>query len=162
MPVQSMVQIGVTVIAMLAFGWLFPFLGLWFQARLSGARVSLLHIIAMRFRKVDEREVVLAQIRLGKAGIEVAPDRIEAHALAGGRIVKVVDALIASRKAQVDLDWDTAAGIDLRGGNIDAEDWGRQGPRPEQAGGQKPPPEATERVMSAEPNLIKVRPVRES
>jgi hypothetical protein len=42
---------------------LFNFFGLWFQALLSNAKVSLADLIGMRFRKVDARTIVLSRIR---------------------------------------------------------------------------------------------------
>lgn len=122
MPTQNTILIIVAIIgvliAIVVFVSLFQFLGLWFQALLSGARVSLVDIIAMRFRKVDVRAVVLSRIRAVKAGINATTNQLETHYLAGGRIVNVVNALIAAQKARIDLDWDTAVAIDLAGRDI--------------------------------------------
>ena len=106
------------LVAIVVFVALFQFIGLWFQALLSGARVSLLDIIAMRFRKVDIRSVVLSRIRAVKAGINASTNQLETHYLAGGGIVRVVNALIAAQKARIELDWDTACAIDLAGRDI--------------------------------------------
>lgn len=108
----------VGLVAIVIFFSIFQFLGLWFQALLSGARVSLIDIIAMRFRKVDTRAVVLSRIRAVKAGIAASTNQLETHYLAGGRIVNVVNALIAAKRARIDLDWDTACSIDLAGRDI--------------------------------------------
>jgi len=113
--------IGVIVgvlIAIVIFFSLFQFLGLWFQALLSGARVSLIDIVAMKFRKVDVRSVVLSRIRSVKAGLNVSTNQLETHYLAGGRIINIVNSLIAAQKARIDLDWDTACAIDLAGRDI--------------------------------------------
>lgn len=109
--------IGVLV-AIVIFFSLFQFFGLWFQALLSGARVNLLDIIAMRFRKVDVRSVVLSRIRSVKAGLDVSTNQLETHYLAGGRIINIVNSLIAAQKARIELDWDTACAIDLAGRDI--------------------------------------------
>lgn len=106
------------LIAIVIFFSVFQFLGLWFQALLSGARVSLIDIIAMRFRKVDTRAVVLSRIRAVKAGINASTNQLETHYLAGGRIVNIVNALIAAKRARIELDWDTACSIDLAGRDI--------------------------------------------
>ncbi|GAB4384106.1 MAG: flotillin-like protein FloA [Phycisphaerales bacterium] len=106
------------LIAIVIFVAVFQFIGLWFQALLSGARVSLVDIIAMKFRKVDVRAVVLSRIRAVKAGINASTTQLETHYLAGGSIIKVVNALIAAQKARIDLDWDTACAIDLAGRDI--------------------------------------------
>jgi uncharacterized protein YqfA (UPF0365 family) len=117
-PVWWIAGIIAGLIAIVIFFSIFQFIGLWFQALLSGARVSLIDIIAMRFRKVDTRAVVLSRIRAVKAGIAATTNQLETHYLAGGRIVNVVNALIAAKRARIDLDWDTACSIDLAGRDI--------------------------------------------
>ncbi|MEM7755408.1 MAG: flotillin-like protein FloA [Planctomycetota bacterium] len=94
------------------------FFSLWFQALVSKARVSLLDIIGMRFRKVDMRTIVFSRIRAVKAGIPISTAQLEEHYLAGGRVPNVVSALIAAQKAQIELIWDTACSIDLAGRDI--------------------------------------------
>ena len=94
------------------------FISLWFQALLSNARVGLFDIIAMRFRKVDIRTVVLSRIRAVKAGIDISTNELETHFLAGGRVIDVVNALISAGKARIELDWNTACAIDLAGRDI--------------------------------------------
>lgn len=97
---------------------LFQFLGLWFQALLSNAKVRLTDLIGMRFRKVEARTIVLSRIRAVKSGLPISTDQLETHYLAGGRVVNVVTALIAAMRARIDLDWDTACSIDLAGRDI--------------------------------------------
>ncbi len=106
------------LVAIVIFFMVFQFIGIWFQALLSGARVRLLDIIAMKFRKVDVRTVVLSRIRAVKAGLNVDTNQLETHYLAGGRIINIVNSLIAAQKARIDLDWDTACAIDLAGRDI--------------------------------------------
>ena len=43
---------------------------------------------------------------------------MESHYLAGGNVPLVVRALIAAHRAQIALDWNTAAAIDLAGRNV--------------------------------------------
>lgn len=94
------------------------FISLWFQALLSKARVSIADLIGMRFRRVDPRIIVISRIRAVKAGLEVSTNQLETHYLAGGRVQNVVSALIAAKRARIDLEWDTAASIDLAGRDI--------------------------------------------
>ncbi|MCC5786530.1 MAG: flotillin-like protein FloA [Phycisphaerales bacterium] len=94
------------------------FVNLWIQALLSNARVSLASMIGMRLRKVDLRTIVLSKIRAVKAGLNISENALETHYLAGGRVPNVVSALIAAKRARIDLDWDTAASIDLAGRDI--------------------------------------------
>lgn len=94
------------------------YLQLWLQAFLSGARVSLLDLIMMRLRKVPPSVIVLNRIMAKKAGIDVPTNMLEAHYMAGGRVDRVIRAMIASGKAKIDLGWDRATAIDLAGRDI--------------------------------------------
>lgn len=94
------------------------YFGLWFQALLSNAHVGFLDLIGMRFRKVNPRDIVLSRIQAVKAGLEVSTNQLETHYLAGGRVRRVVNALIAADRAKIDLPWDTACAIDLAGRDI--------------------------------------------
>src|SRR5690606_36401677 len=94
------------------------FISLWFQALLSGARVRLVDLIMMKFRKVDPRTIVYNRISAKKAGLEISTDLLESHYLAGGRVTNVVRAMIAADKAKIDLPWDRATAIDLAGRDI--------------------------------------------
>jgi len=97
--------------------WLIP-LGLWFNALLNGVRISLLQLILMRWRKVPPGVIVNAMITGTKAGIPLNRDQLEAHYLAGGRVIPVVNALISADKANIQLDFKAATAIDLAGRNI--------------------------------------------
>ncbi|USN99035.1 MAG: flotillin-like FloA family protein [Phycisphaeraceae bacterium] len=95
-----------------------PILGLWLQAMLSGARIELRDLIAMRFRKVDARIIVLNRIRAMRAGLDLPARELEAQHPAGGDIARVVSAMIASRKAGILLGWDDACARDLAGEDV--------------------------------------------
>ncbi len=94
------------------------FISLYVQALLSNASVKMVDIIGMRLRKVDVRQIVLSRIRAVKAGIDVSTGALETHYLAGGRVPNCVTALISAKRAKIELDWDTAASIDLAGRDI--------------------------------------------
>ncbi len=94
------------------------YIGLWFQALLSNARVSLLELIGMRFRKVSSKTIVQSRIEAVKAGLQVSTNQLESHYLAGGDVRRVVRALIAADRAKIDLPWDSACAIDLAGRDI--------------------------------------------
>jgi len=93
-------------------------LGLWFQAMISGVRVSLIQLIFMRWRKVPPRIIVNALIVSAKAGIVLKRDDLEAHYLAGGHVQLVVNALVSADKANLALDFKMATAIDLAGRNV--------------------------------------------
>jgi uncharacterized protein YqfA (UPF0365 family) len=97
---------------------------IWFQAYMSNARVSLPSLIGMSLRKVDSRVIVQAKIMAMQSGIANQPStditsrRLEAHYLAGGDVPRVLKAIIAAHRADIDLDFDRAAAIDLAGRDV--------------------------------------------
>jgi uncharacterized protein YqfA (UPF0365 family) len=92
--------------------------GLWFQAILSQVRVSLIQLIFMRWRKVPPSVIVNALINAKKAGLELSPNQLEAHYLAGGHVQKVINALISADKANIPLNFNSATAIDLAGRDV--------------------------------------------
>ncbi|MCE2884997.1 MAG: flotillin-like protein FloA [Planctomycetaceae bacterium] len=93
-------------------------LKLYIQAFFSDAKVSMLDLIMMRLRKVPPEVVVLNRISAKKAGLDIPTDLMEAHYLARGNISRVVAAMIAADKAQIELPWNRATAIDLAGRDI--------------------------------------------
>jgi uncharacterized protein YqfA (UPF0365 family) len=92
---------------------------LWFQALVSGVRISLLQLIFMRIRKVPPTVIVRAMIEAHKAGLQtIKRDELEAHFLAGGHVEKVVHALVSASKANIDLSFKMATAIDLAGRDV--------------------------------------------
>lgn len=97
---------------------------LWFQAYMSTANVSIWSLIGMSFRQVNSRVIVQAKIMATKAGIGperetgITTRRLEAHYLAGGNVPNVIRAIIAAHRAEIDLDFDKAAAIDLAGRDV--------------------------------------------
>jgi uncharacterized protein YqfA (UPF0365 family) len=110
--------------ALLAIGFLillfvfFYFLKVWIRAWMSGARVSLFNLLGMKLRRVPPTLIVDARIRLVKAGLDLDTDPLEAHYLAGGNVINVVQALIAADKANIELSFQRAAAIDLAGRDV--------------------------------------------
>jgi len=93
---------------------------LWFQAYWSKARVSFASLLGMSLRKVNARTIVQARIMAIQAGLgpDITPRRLEAHYLAGGDVPRVIRALIAAQRADLDLDFDRACAIDLAGRDV--------------------------------------------
>lgn len=101
--------------------WLMLYLipiGLWFQALVSGVRISLLQLVFMRWRKVPPSVIVSAMIEGWKAGIPLKRDDLEAHFLAGGHVSQVVHALVSASKANIELPFQMATAIDLAGRDV--------------------------------------------
>jgi len=102
----------------------FAYGGLWFQGYMSNANVSLLSLIGMSLRRVNARMIVQGKIMAMQAGIGperetgVTTRRLEAHYLAGGNVPHVIKAIIAAHRADIDLDFDRAAAIDLAGRDV--------------------------------------------
>ncbi|NOX35466.1 MAG: flotillin-like protein FloA [Deltaproteobacteria bacterium] len=106
------------IIALVLFYFVFSYLALWLQALVSGAKVGLINIIFMRFRKVPPKLIVESKIMAVKAGIEIPTDSLESHYLAGGNVARVVQALIAADKANIELVFNRAVAIDLAGRDV--------------------------------------------
>ncbi len=111
------VTVIVCIILLVLFLYLFP-IGLWFQALVSGAHISLVQLVFMRFRKVPPTVIVSNMISATKAGLKLSQNELEAHYLAGGRVNSVVNALISADKANINLDFKTATAIDLAGRDV--------------------------------------------
>ncbi|MFO8055654.1 MAG: flotillin-like protein FloA [Bacteroidales bacterium] len=118
MELGIMIAIGVAAIFFLWLIFYFIPVGLWFSALVSNVRISLLQLILMRWRKVPPGIIVTAMINSTKAGLNLTRDQLEAHYLAGGRVKSVVNALISAEKANMGLDFQTAAAIDLAGRDV--------------------------------------------
>lgn len=109
---------GIVVLVVLTYG------PIWFQAYMSNARVSWWSLIGMSLRQVNARVIVQSKIMALQAGIGSDPHtgittrRLEAHYLAGGNVPHVIRALIAAHRADIDLDFDRAAAIDLAGRDV--------------------------------------------
>ena len=108
----------ILVVLIVLFAVVFPFLGLYIQAMVSGAHVGLVDLIGMRLRRVNPRTVVYSRIQASRAGINVTSPEMESHVLAGGDVVRVINAMIAANKASIELPWQTATAIDLAGRDI--------------------------------------------
>jgi uncharacterized protein YqfA (UPF0365 family) len=99
--------------ALILFFVIISFINIWIQARMTGAPVSFLTLLSMKLRRVPIGLVVQSRITAIKAGLTLSTDQLEAHYLAGGDVNQVVRALIAADKANLNLDFNRAAAIDL-------------------------------------------------
>ena len=106
------------IIGLVLFYFIFSYISLWLQALVSGSSVGLLTIIFMRFRKVPAKLIVESKIMAIKAGIEISTDDLESHYLAGGNVSRVIQALIAADKANIELVFNRAVAIDLAGRDV--------------------------------------------
>ena len=117
MIIPLIIWVAIAFVALVILLWFFP-VTLWFQAILSGVHIPLIQLVLMRWRGVNPNTIVIAMITGTKAGLKLKSNELEAHYLAKGNVVKVVNALISADKANIALDFKTAAGIDLAGRDV--------------------------------------------
>jgi len=117
--------IGLLVLLALGLGMaLLTYGKLWFQAYMSGADVSMFSLIGMGFRKVRPDVIVKAKVMAKQAGLDISrksgitTELLEAHYLAGGDVMRVTNSIIAAQRANIDLDFDRSAAIDLAGRDV--------------------------------------------
>ena len=97
--------------------------GIFIQAYFARANVKIWELIGMSFRRVNSRQIVNAKITVvqgigEESDTGISTRRLEAHYLAGGNVNNVVRAIIAAHRADIDLDFDRAAAIDLAGRDV--------------------------------------------
>jgi uncharacterized protein YqfA (UPF0365 family) len=114
--------LGIVVLAIFLLVFLGIFLryaNLYIRSVTTNAGIGLFDMFAMGLRKVNPSTILDAKIMLVQARIDGISSRdLEAHLLAGGRVQKVVQALISANRAGIELDFRTAAGIDLAGRDV--------------------------------------------
>lgn len=97
---------------------------IWLQAYMSNVPMNPFNLAFMSLRQVQPRVIVNARIQAMQAGVGHDPTtgittrRLEAHYLAGGNVGRVIDAIVAAHRADIDLDFDRAAAIDLAGRDV--------------------------------------------
>ena len=106
------------IVVVILLSLFFYFLKVWVRAWMSGAYISLLNLLGMKLRNVPPTLIVDARIRAVKAGLPLDTNQLEAHFLAGGDVINVVQALIAADKANIELSFQRAAAIDLAGRDV--------------------------------------------
>ena len=99
---------GGVIIFLVIFFHYVPFF-LWLSAKVSGVKISLIQLFLMRIRNVPPYVIVPAILST------ITRDELEAHYMAGGHVEKVVHALVSASKANIDLSFQMATGIDLAG-----------------------------------------------
>jgi uncharacterized protein YqfA (UPF0365 family) len=110
--------------ALVCLSLLWHFGSLWIPAMMSGADVSMPSLIGMYFRQVRSSVIVNAKVMAAQAGLDIdrgvgiSTQRLEAHYLAEGNVMNVLNAIIAAHRAGIDLDFDRAAAIDLAGRDV--------------------------------------------
>ena len=114
----AIVIIIAVIFLLILFTYFIP-VGLFITAYFSGVKVKIFKdLVGMRLRKVPPNVIIRSKITATKAGIPMEIALLEAHYLAGGNVIKVVQALISANKANLDLTFDKATAIDLAGRDV--------------------------------------------
>src|SRR5881396_1017099 len=116
--VYTILLIGLLIVILILVAVMWRFLGLYIRAWISGAHVGLLDLIGMSLRRVSPLSIVNGRVQATRAGLEITTPEMETHILAGGDIQRVIAAMIAADKANIELPWKTATAIDLAGRDI--------------------------------------------
>ena len=116
-PIGSIFIIAVIIIVVSMFLSFVP-VGLWVTAFFSGVKIKISELIGMKLRRVKPSRIVRPAIKATKAGLNLEISSLEAHYLAGGNVNTLVDALIAAQRADIPLQFERAAAIDLAGRDV--------------------------------------------
>lgn len=112
----------VLILVLIVFAIFARFISLYIQCWMTGASISITNLVFMSLRKVNPAVIVRAKIIAVQAGLQdvyqITTRDLESHYLAGGNVPNVIRALVAAKKANIDLDWQTAQAIDLAGRDI--------------------------------------------
>jgi uncharacterized protein YqfA (UPF0365 family) len=113
----SLFILAVVLIVLILLLYYFP-LGLWIRTLAAGVPLSIGALIRMRVIGVPAGLIVANLVRARKAGVNVSVDQLQSHVLSGGNVENVTLAMIAAQRAQIPLEWQRAAAIDLAGRNV--------------------------------------------
>jgi uncharacterized protein YqfA (UPF0365 family) len=105
------------IVGVLIVLYLVP-VGLWFRTIAAGVPLSMMSLIRMRIIRLPLNIIVSNLVRARKAGLDITVDQLQSHVLAGGNIDRVTLAMIAAQRAQIPLEWQRAAAIDLAGRDV--------------------------------------------
>jgi len=118
-----LVVAGVAVIIFVAFIFLLIFLyyfpiATWIRTIAAGVPLGIITLVRMRLIGIPPSVIVTNYVRGRKAGLNITVDQLQSHYLAGGNVENVTLAMIAAQRAQIPMDWQRAAAIDLAGRNV--------------------------------------------
>ncbi|QDT51473.1 SigmaW regulon antibacterial [Symmachiella dynata] len=95
------------------------YFNIWLRAFVTRTGIGILQLIGMSLQKVNAMVIVESKIMAVQSGLPPIDTRaLSAHYLAQGNVRRVIQSLIVAHRAKIDLDWDTAAAIDLAGRNV--------------------------------------------
>ena len=101
------------IVALVVGAIVISLVGAYVKALFNGASVSMSKLVALKLASIPYNLIVDARITAVRAGIPISIDQIASHFQAGGNVVPTVQAIIAAKKAGIQLNWDQACAIDL-------------------------------------------------
>jgi uncharacterized protein YqfA (UPF0365 family) len=107
----------VALILLFTFLYYFP-IGLWISTVAAGVPLGIVSLVRMRLIGISPGAIVSNYVRARKAGLNLGIDQMQSHYLAGGNVDNVTLAMITAQRAQIPLEWQHAAAIDLAGRNV--------------------------------------------
>jgi uncharacterized protein YqfA (UPF0365 family) len=106
-PSSSLVVILVATLllgpGLIFFFYYFIPVGLWYEAYLSGVKVSWVTLIVMRWQKVPQEPILKILIRAKNAGLSLSAKELAGHYLAQVNIETVVNTLIRATNAKLEI-----------------------------------------------------------
>ena len=111
------VIIVVVLIALAIFLHFVP-MGLWISSLASGVHIPISALVGMRIRRIQPHRLVYPLIKANKAGLNLTISQLETHYLAGGNVDRVINALIAAQRANIEMAFEKACAIDLAGRDV--------------------------------------------
>jgi uncharacterized protein YqfA (UPF0365 family) len=115
--ITLLIFVGLIILALAVILSFIP-IGLWISALAARVPVGIFALIGMRLRRVQPVKIVVPLIKATKAGLDLSANKLEGHFLAGGNVDRVVNALIAAQRAEIPLQFERAAAIDLAGRDV--------------------------------------------
>jgi len=90
----------------------------WIKALSAGLNLSFMDFVGMRLRNIPHEKIVDNLIKLKNAGLNVTVRDLQAHHLAGGNTDRLCNALIEAKSRNKNIDFATAADMELSGRDI--------------------------------------------
>ncbi len=117
---RTVLLIAIIVVALIVLAIFLHFvpMGLWISSLASGVHVSIGSLVGMRIRRIQPQRLVYPLIKANKAGLNLTISQLETHYLAGGNVDRVINALIAAQRANIEMAFEKACAIDLAGRDV--------------------------------------------
>ncbi len=89
---------------------------------MSACPISFFELLGMKLRDVPPGIIVDAYIKAKKSSMDVTREQLECHYIAGGRVFRVVDAMIKAHARDIMVPFEVVAKTDLAGFDLETID----------------------------------------